>query len=504
MKWLTIALARIFPTYTIAGLRAQQGVKAFYEAAKASQYHKPKTNPGSPDEETRGAVDKLRALARHIEQNYDIGKGVLDVLVNNVVGLGIRPEPQIKGTDGKLHKEVNDQLIALWKDWGKNPEVTQEHRIYGLQRLMARTWLRDGEVLTNLLIGKTRGLDHGTQVPFSLEPLEADYLPTDLDDQNKGIVQGVEKNQWGRARFFHIYKNFPDGMSYAKTNDMKKVPAIRIIHLKMVDRLKQTRGISVFGSVMNRFDDIKEIEESERVAARVAAAMTGVIRKGSPDMYIAPETAGEPRQMEFEPGMVFDNLKPGEDVNTIASNRPNNALIPFRDHNLRAAASGVGASYSSISKNYDGTYSSQRQELAESHVNYGVLWSTFTENWCTPVWERFVSTAIASGKLKIPSDVDRDTLYEVDHSRPAMISVDPAKEMKGIQIELEENLVSKSQVQRRRGHNPDEVRQQIVRERELDEEAGITPPVRKGAPDPNDPDPNVPTPAPSKKDDQSK
>jgi len=493
MKWVDLAIAGLFPKFAMKRMQARQGIKAFYEAAKVSQYHKTRNVTGSPDDETKGASDKLRIQARHLEQNHDIARGVLDVLVDNTVGLGIRPAPMVMNAAGELDRDVNDQLLKLWKDWVKVPEVTHEHSYYGLQRIMARSWYRDGEVLSQFLEGTSRGLDHGTVVPFSLEPLEADYLPSDMDDEGKGIIQGVKKNQWGRPTQYFIFKKFPTGFVYSNTSETKRVNADRMLHLKFVDRLKQTRGVSVFASVINRLDDIKEIEESERVAARVAAAMTGFIKKGSPDMYVAPDAGEDTREMEFNPGMIFDNLQLGEEVGTISSNRPNNELIPFRDSQLKAAAAGTGSSYSSISRNYDGTYSSQRQELSESYVHYGILWSAFTERFCTPVWERFVRAAVTAKLVELPAGVDMDTLYDVSHSRPAMVTVDPAKEMSGIRDELDLRISSLSQIQRRRGNDPDEVRAEIVREREMDEEAGLAPNMEEGDPDdpenPDDPPP---------------
>ena len=43
--------------------------------------------------------------------------------------------------------------------------------------------------------------------------------------------------------------------------------------LTLVKRINQARGVSIFHNVIRRLDDIQEIEESERVAARVAAAI---------------------------------------------------------------------------------------------------------------------------------------------------------------------------------------------------------------------------------------
>jgi len=478
MKWFDMALATFAPRFAIRQLQARRAIYGYYEAAKSSRLHKSRGASGSPDESNRIAADKLRDQARHLEENYDIAKGVLDVLVDNVVGSGIIPEPQVQDADGKLHREFNANLLSLWKDWIRTPEVTQELDYYSAQRLAARSWFRDGELFIQHLMGSVRGLDHGTKVPYSIELVEADYVPSQLEEPSKGIIQGIQKNVWGRPRGYYVYLTHPGANEFVLSSKMKRISAENMTHLKTMTRVKQTRGVSVFACVMNRFDDIKEIEESERVAARVAAAMTGFIKKGSPDMYIAPSTDNADddfREMEFNPGMIYDELEVGEEVGTIASNRPNNEVITFRDGMLRAAASGVGTGASSISKNYDGSYSSQRQELVESHVHYGVLWSFFVFKEAMPVWERFVQAAILGRLIEVPGDVDLDTLYDADHSRPAMPWIDPQKEMKGVELELAQRIASRSQVIRRRGGNPDEVRKQILEERERDIEDGLMP-----------------------------
>jgi len=228
---------------------------------------------------------------------------------------------------------------------------------------------------------------------------------------------------------------------------------------------------------LTRFDDIKEIDESERVAARVAAAMSAYIKKGLPDDYTAPTTGedGRPqmREMEFIPGMIFDDLQVGEDVGTIDSKRPNNELIPFRDSQLRSASAGVMSSYSSLSKNYNGTYSAQRQELVEQFNLYRSLGSHFVFRLCQPVWEGLIDSVIASGALRL-SGIDMSTIYDVSHTAPAMPWIDPQKEVQAAML-AEQNLYeSKSSIIRRRGGNPDQTFREIEKDRRTLEKRGIS------------------------------
>ena len=60
---------------------------------------------------------------------------------------------------------------------------------------------------------------------------------------------------------------------------VKTVPAEICSHLAFKKRLHQLRGVSMLHGVIVRLADLKDYEESERVAARIAAAFTMYIKK---------------------------------------------------------------------------------------------------------------------------------------------------------------------------------------------------------------------------------
>jgi lambda family phage portal protein len=478
MTWFErYVVAPVAPRAALARMRAMRGVKAFYEAAEPNRYRKTRNDRRSANAQNERGVIPIRNAARHLDENFDIASGILDVLIANTVGTGIQPEPQVMLKDGSPADEVNRALLKLFDDWRFRPEVTWQHDYYALQRLVGRSWFRDGEVFGQHLTGTIASLDHGTIVPYSIEALEADFVPFDMTDRARGIVQGVELSAWGRPRGYWVYKTHP-GDALGTATDTKRVPAERMMHLALRKRLHQVRGMSVFATVMNRLDDIKEIDECERIAAKVAAAMAGFIKKGQPDMYEAPtsvDTEGNPapREMTFDAGIIFDDLQPGEEIGTIDTKRPNNALIPFRDSQLRSAAGGVGASFSSISKNYNGTYSAQRQELVEHYMLYQMLAGPIVYSFCQPVWDGFVAAAVLAGALEIASNVDQTTLYDATHTGPAMPWVDPEKELNAQILAYKWAFKSRSKIIRERGDNPDQVNREILRDQEELERLGI-------------------------------
>lgn len=460
-----------------AGLRrrAARSVLAHYEAAEPSRMRKfYRGGPSQNELVQRGAV-AVRTQARHLVRNHDLSRGALRVLVNAVVGpKGVGVEPQPRRRDGSIHTEYAKALLEAYRDWCRYPEVTHRLPWSRLQRAMARAWLRDGEVFGQMITGERPDLDHGTRVPFSLEAFEADLVPMDMHDPAKRIVQGIERNQWGKPVAVHVLKADATRLATPTTGETRRIPWDRALHLATLDHIGQVRGVSEFASVITRLEDIKDYEESERVAAKIAAMLSAYIKRGTPDLY-DPQTApaAGARQIAFQPGMVIDDLAVGEEIGMIDSNRPNPNLITFRQGQLRAAAAGWGASYSSVSKDYNGTYSAQRQELVEQWVSYAVLCDEFTGEIVQPVWEQFVLAAHLSGVVRMPADLAPGSANDALYVAQSMPWIDPLKEANAWKVMVETNQASEVESIRRRGASPRDVLEQRAEFRRTADELGV-------------------------------
>ena len=449
-------------------------------ADRKARLRQPRNDRGSGDAVMMRAGDSLRVQARHLDENHDLARGILDVLVNRTVGRGIRYEPQIRDINGDLHDELNERLLDLHTRWSENPTVSGEYTRADMERLLARTWFRDGEVFKVYHMGTVRGLQHSVNsAPLSLEVFEPDYCPMGYSDPANGIVQGVYANRWGKPERYYFHKYHPGSAGGAGTfgeQGYKQVPAQQVNHLKFTRRLGQRRGESVFSAVLLRLDDLKDYEEAERIAARIASKLVGYVKRGGPDAY-NPERPpnGEYAPEELENGTVIYEMLPGEDVGMFDNNkRPNPGLVGFRDGQLRAVSAGTMTSFSSASKNYNGTFSAQRQELVEQQEAYEVLQDYFITHSCKPDYRHFVSMALLGG-LDIPPDVDRDTLFDVGCYGTAMPWVDPVKEAQAFRELLDAGLISPSEVIRRRGGNPSMVFKQIARDKTRMKDLGIEP-----------------------------
>lgn len=458
MNLIDRLMAPLAPGFVAQRLRSRAVIQA-YEAAKPSRTHKAKGDPRSADMALRQAGKSLRDQCRWLDENHDIVTGIFDRLEERVVGgSGIGVEPLILDLAGDVHLAFCAQVKAAWAEWSLRPETSGELSRPQMERLMCRTWLRDGEGLAQKLMGPVANYRYLTQVPYALELLEPDYLPMELSDSKKGIVQGIERDAWRRVKAYHLLKAHPGDLQAGFYQSTKRVEAERVIHIAYRKRIGQSRGVPLLHSALVRLADIKDYEESERVAARISAAMAFYIKKGDAQDYDTKNAPGGRSTFPIAPGMVFDDLQPGEDIGMFESNRPNPFLEGFRNGMLRAVAAAGRSAFSTIARSYDGTYSAQRQELVEAQLGYDLLQHEFIDYWCRPNYRTWLPLAIASGVLKVPGDVDQRTLLAAVYQGPVMPWINPVHEATAWEKLVEGGFADEAEVARARGRNPQELK----------------------------------------------
>jgi lambda family phage portal protein len=467
MNWLDTLINELAPAWGAA--RARKRLELYgYEAANPSRTHKATREHRNGNQAVFAAGRSLREQARWLDENHDIVIGLLDKMEERIVGArGIQIEPQPMTLGGDIHEELAATIRERWAEWSLRPEVTGRMSRPEMERLVARTWLRDGEVFGQLLQGRVPGYQYATATPFAIELLEPDFVPYELNEPGNNIRQGCRLNAWGRILGYQVLYDHPGDLGMR--HKTKEIPAERMLHLALVKRLHQLRGVSLLHGIITRLADLKDVEESERVAARISAALAFFIRKGTADMYSPPDSSQPqaPREFPIAPGMTFDDLRQGEEVGSIQSNRPNVALNIWREGQLRSAAAGARSGYSSIARDYDGTYSAQRQELVEQFEGFAVLQDAFVAQWSRPVYRHWLAMDIAAGGIKLPKDVDRNSLFNALYLAPVMPWIDPAKESKGWRDQIRGGAASESEWIRARGRNPDEVRRQRVADKDF-------------------------------------
>ena len=113
------AILAVSPGWAASRAHSRLRVAAYgnaYEAVNHSRLRKHQKDFGSGNTTAGLAHKQLRDLARNLDRNHDISRGVLNTLVRNVVGPeGIGVQPQPRDASGLTQRAVTSELNAIWR-----------------------------------------------------------------------------------------------------------------------------------------------------------------------------------------------------------------------------------------------------------------------------------------------------------------------------------------------------------------------------------------------------
>lgn len=90
-------------------------------------------------------------IARSIKMcgNDPVARSVIETLIADVVGTGIRPEARVTFANGEPITGINKQLNADWERYNDQWDASEQETFYGSQRLMLREAITSGGALVN-------------------------------------------------------------------------------------------------------------------------------------------------------------------------------------------------------------------------------------------------------------------------------------------------------------------------------------------------------------------
>jgi lambda family phage portal protein len=386
----------------------------------------------SADSEILTSLRLLRARSRELVRDNEHASNAVRIVQNNVIGTGIGLQAQVVNARGKLQDTANDAIEKAWATWAdrKTCHTAGLLGFADIERLVVGQLVEAGEVL----VRKIKRPFGGSKIPFALEVIEADRLmdqyQTAKAPNGNSIRMGVEVDEWGRPVAYWLHPNHPGDYQFASFQPSKfiRVAAEEIIHLYIIDRVPQTRGVPWFHAVLKRLHDMGGTVEAEIVAARASANIVGFIK--APEAGAGEDVQSGQRIIESEPG-TFKQLLPGEDFIGFNPSRPNSGLDPFIRFLLRSVAAGIGVSYESLSRDYSqSNYSSSRLALLDDRDLWRVLQGFVIRNFRAEIHHDWLEAAVLSGELAFPDFYSNRAKYEAVRFKPRGWSwIDPTKEV---------------------------------------------------------------------------
>jgi lambda family phage portal protein len=442
MNWLDKVISSVSPE---AGLRRavartrleMMGSARSYDAAKTG--HRTGGWRGvsgkSANAEVSLSLASVRDRSRDLVRNNPYAAKGVNVLVNGIVGSGIVPEPK-SGTDRQ-----QTATEEVWNAWAEQCDADGALDFYGLQALIIRCVVESGECLIRF---RPRRLSDGLAVPLQLQVLEPDFIDTSRQEtyaDGSYTVEGIKFDRLGRRVGYWLYDRHPgDNRALMVAGITSRlIDASDILHIYDKLRPGQDRGMPWFAPIVLKLHDLADYDDAEAMRKKIESCMVAFVEQeaGGDTRSLGKVandtptdgTSGTIRRETFEPGMI-EYLRPGESVET-ASPHAAGGYGEYMSVQLHAIAAGLGVTYEQLTGDLSlVNYSSYRA----GHLEFRALcervrWQLMVNQFCAPVWRRFLQVAFAAGAIRRPDVV-------ADWVSPPWQSIDPEKEATASLIEM--------------------------------------------------------------------
>ena len=421
------------------------------------------------------SLNTLRSRSRELRRNNPLIDGGIDTYAANIIGSGINPRWQME--DSGLKKEIQE----LWNDWVKESDLLDINDFYGQQTLGVNALIDAGEYLCRFI---TVGPGEYTAVPLKLQLLEADHLDAAYSDIKNGnaVRMGIEIDQLGRRLAYWIWNEHPGEMYLFTVPNSTRIRVEKrdMVHVFKPVRIGQMRGRPWLASIIVKIRELDQYSDAELVRKKAAAMFGGFIYQelnydqGAGNVLGIPTTA-DPSIIALEPG-TFPVLPLGKKVAFSEPADVGGSYEVWIKQQLREIAVGMGITYEQLTTDLSGVnYSSIRAGLLEFRRRVKQLqYQIIIHQFCRPIAERWMDTAVLSGVLKIKDYYENRRKYLRIQWRPdGWDWVDPVKDQLAEQMAIRNGFKSRSQVVAERGSDIEIVDQEISEDNQRADDAGL-------------------------------
>ena len=301
---------------------ARQKLTAFsrFDAAKISRA-RPQARRNMPAEQIGGTTERIRLMnrARDLDDNFSTVRAILTHFVIHTTGsLAYQARTGDTGLD--------QQVEAYLREWFRNCDITGRHSLQCLTQLVFRSVLVDGDC--GVLVTRQDG-------ELKLQTVTADRIgkDTDLDSLDPFYVGGITIDGVGRPLSYRVFSRD----KFGTYRDPQDIDAEMFCHVANFTRPDEYRGRSALAAILDDAQDVSDLIEYEKLAARWASSQAGVIKTDfGADEELASVLRGDKDQFgndtkltALEPGRV-NYLNTGESMEMFKSgDRPAAAFANF-------------------------------------------------------------------------------------------------------------------------------------------------------------------------------
>lgn len=430
-------------------------------------------------------LNTLVSRSRSLYMTAPIATSAIKTLRTNVIGSGLklkaRIDYEVLGITEEESEKIEAQIEREFALWADTPmcDALGINNFYQMQTLFFMGQILNGDAFCIRKYEKpTPFMPYGLR----LQLVEADrvstpntqgftvgnnaYISYAVNQSNKNeIFNGIEVNKAGKIVAYHICNQYPNAMQVGaytapewtrieKYGNQTGLP--NILHMLDPERAEQRRGVPLLAPVIESLKQISRYTDAELMAAVISGMYTIFIKTESPTEM--PFGEAMPEDLEpIEKGDDDYQLGNGA-INIMGTNESIQIADPKRpiagfDNFVNALAKQIGSALEIprelLLKEFNSSYSASKGALLEAWKSFRMRRENTSNSFCKPVYEMFMTEAVASGRIKAPrffeDPIIRKAWCGANWNGPAPGMLDPTKEVQAAKMRIDEGLSTREE-----------------------------------------------------------
>lgn len=417
----------------------------------------------SPQEDIDRNLDTLRQRSRSLLMSAPIAVSAIKTNRTNIVGMGLRLRPTIdrevlgiSDEEAKRWEKKTQREFELWAK-SKQCDATKVNNFYEMQQIVCMSWLTNGDA-----VGLIEYCDEEKAfMPYELRIhlIESDKVcnpqsigayvnlwETNPENGNR-IYNGVEIDDKGAVVAYHICNTYPNSALVAQKKWVRvkafgeRTGMPNVLMIFESERAEQYRGVPYLAPVIEALKQLTRYSEAEIMAAVINGFFTVFItsEKSTSEMPFTGIAGDDEDDYDTEnsyglgPGMI-NVLAPGEDIKMADPSHPNSNFDAFTAAYAKYIGAALEIPSELLLKQFGSSYSASKAALEEAWKAFKMRRAWLIDDFCKPVYEIWLTEAIAKGRIKAPGfylDASlREAWCKCAWNGPAQGMLDPLKEIK--------------------------------------------------------------------------
>lgn len=418
----------------------------------------------------------LRNRAADLAINSPVGAAIIQTMVTNVIGTGLKLFPRINSKALNISPDAarewcrnTKREFEMWADNSFCCDFSRRNTFGELQNISFTSALTDGDSFALF-----RRRLPSPENPYSLRLMlieaqrvsnpagSGEYVgnisPVEMLLSNgHRVVNGIEIDQngtlfaaWVSNRIWDEPGAIDANLKWQRVKFFgDKTGTKNLLHICRDTRPGQFRGVPCLAPVILQLKQIARYTDAELSAAIIRSFLAVFFTQAASNIdlnSILPKADEDPNKpvvdvSDYRLGSgTVSALPAGVDVKAIDAGKSQSTFDAYTTSLIKQTGAALGLPYEVLMKNFQASYSASKAALMQAADEFRRLRKAFVEDFCRPIYETFLMEAISIGRIKAPGFFDdpliRSLWCNAEWYAEGSHLLDPIKEIQGAQLKI--------------------------------------------------------------------